>query len=79
MTTRAPPVKPMLERIDTSPKQIAEQLLSLPADYQWQYERQEKASPTTATQHPKSHRTMAPNRIAYSYPVRTSRRKTQCK
>ena len=29
----------MPERIDASPEEIAERLLSLPADYQWQYER----------------------------------------
>ena len=32
-----PPVKPMPERIDASPEQIAEAFLRLPADYEWQY------------------------------------------
>ena len=36
----------MPERIDASPEEIAERLLSLPADYEWQYERDEKAEPT---------------------------------
>ena len=36
------PVKPMPERIDATPEDIAERFLSLPADYQWQYEQDEK-------------------------------------
>ena len=42
----APPVKPMPERIDATPEDIAERFLSLPADYQWQYEQDEKTEPT---------------------------------
>ena len=41
-----PPVKPMPERIDATPEDIAERFLSLPADYQWQYEQDEKTEPT---------------------------------
>ena len=40
-----PPVKPMPERIDATPEDIAERFLSLPADYQWQYEQDEKTEP----------------------------------
>ena len=32
-----PPTKPMPERIDATPEQIAEAFLRLPADYEWQY------------------------------------------
>ena len=36
-----PPTKPMPERIDASPEQIAEAFLRLPADYEWQYLRED--------------------------------------
>ena len=32
-----PPTKPMAERIDATPEQIAEAFLRLPADYEWRY------------------------------------------
>ena len=32
-----PVTKPMPQRIDASPEQIAEAFLRLPADYEWQY------------------------------------------
>lgn len=32
-----PPTKPMPERIDATPEQIAKAVLSLPADHEWQY------------------------------------------
>ena len=41
-----PPVKPMPERIDASPEEIAKRFLSLPADYEWQYDQGETAEPT---------------------------------
>ena len=41
-----PPVKPMPERINATPEDIAERFLSLPADYQWQHEQDEKTEPT---------------------------------
>ena len=42
-----PPVKPMPERIDATPEQIAEAFLRLPADYEWQYLREEAADEGT--------------------------------
>ena len=32
-----PPTKPMPERIDATPEEIAEAFLRLPTDYEWQY------------------------------------------
>ena len=32
-----PPTKPMPERIDATPEQIAETFLRLPVDHEWQY------------------------------------------
>ena len=40
-----PPVKPMPERIDASPEEIAERFLSLPADYEWQYDTTKRTRP----------------------------------
>ena len=36
----------MPERIDASPEEIAERFLSLPADYEWQYDKTDTAEPT---------------------------------
>jgi hypothetical protein len=36
----------MPERIDASPEEIAKRFLSLPADYEWQYDQGETAEPT---------------------------------
>ena len=33
----------MPERIDATPEQLAQAMLSLPADYEWQYLREEAA------------------------------------
>ncbi len=38
-----PVTKPMPERIDASPEQIAEAFLRLPSDYEWQYLREDVA------------------------------------
>ena len=32
-----PPIRPMPERIDATPEEIAEAFLRLPPDYEWQY------------------------------------------
>ena len=32
-----PPVRPMPDRIDATPEQIAEAFLRLPTDYEWRY------------------------------------------
>ena len=37
-----PVTKPMPERTDASPEQIAEAFLRLPADYEWQYLREDE-------------------------------------
>ena len=38
-----PVTKPMPERIDATPEQIAEAFLRLPADHEWQYLRENAA------------------------------------
>ena len=35
--TRGRPPRPMPERIDASPEEIAKAMLSLPADHKWKY------------------------------------------
>ena len=39
-----PPVKPMPERIDATPEQLAQAMLRLPVDHEWQYLKEEDAA-----------------------------------
>ena len=44
--TRGRPPRPMPERIDATPEDIAKAMLSLPPDHKWQYlEREKPARP----------------------------------
>ena len=46
---RGRPARPMPERIDASPEELAKAMFALPADYKWKYLERERGRPEVET------------------------------